>query len=102
MFFAAAIMLYYDWVLFLVVMVMAPVLLLISNYYRHRLSTAWRNVQESFSRVTATLVESVTGVRVTQGFVREDVNTELFRELVSTSQRTVPQHNRTNRRQPQN
>lgn len=83
MFFAAAIMLYYDWVLFLVVMVMAPVLLLISNYYRHRLSTAWRNVQESFSRVTATLVESVTGVRVTQGFVREDVNAGLFRELVS-------------------
>ncbi len=83
MFFAAVIMLYYDWVLFLVVLVMAPVLLLISNYYRHHLSTAWRNVQESFSRVTATLAESVTGIRVTQGFVREDVNAELFRDLVS-------------------
>lgn len=83
MFFAAAIMFYYDWVLFLVVLVMAPVLLMISNYYRHRLSTAWRNVQESFSRVTATLAESVTGIRVTQGFVREDVNAGLFHDLVS-------------------
>ncbi len=83
MFWAAVIMLYYDWVLFLVVLVIAPVLLLISNYFRHRLSTAWRNVQESFSRVTATLAESVTGIRVTQGFVREDVNAELFQELVS-------------------
>ena len=34
MFWAAVIMLYYDWVLFLVVLVMAPVLLLISNYFR--------------------------------------------------------------------
>lgn len=83
MFFAAVIMLYYDWVLFLVVLVMAPVLLLISNYFRHHLSAAWRNVQESFSRVTATLAESVTGIRVTQGFVREDVNAGLFHDLVA-------------------
>jgi ABC-type multidrug transport system fused ATPase/permease subunit len=83
MLFAAAVMLYYDWVLFLVVLAMAPVLLLISNYYRHRLSHAWRNIQESFSRVTATLAESVTGIRVTQGFVREDVNADMFRDLVA-------------------
>lgn len=83
MFFAAAVMLYYDWVLFLVVLAMAPVLLFISNYFRHHLSTAWRNVQESFSRVTATLAESVTGIRVTQGFVREDVNAEMFHDLVA-------------------
>lgn len=83
MFFAAMIMLYYDWVLFLVVLAMAPMLLMISNYFRHRLSQAWRNIQESFSRVTATLAESVTGIRVTQGFVREDVNAELFRDLVA-------------------
>lgn len=83
MFFAAVIMLYYDWVLFLVVMAMAPVLLMVSNYFRSRLSQAWRNVQESFSRVTATLAESVTGIRVTQGFVREDVNAGMFRDLVA-------------------
>lgn len=80
---AAAIMLYYDWVLFLVVLAMAPVLLLISNYFRHRLSQAWRNIQESYSRLTATLAESVTGIRVTQGFVREDVNAGLFHDLVA-------------------
>jgi ABC-type multidrug transport system fused ATPase/permease subunit len=83
MFFASLVMLYYDWVLFLVVLAMAPVLLLISNYFRHRLSQAWRNIQESYSRMTATLAESVTGIRVTQGFVREDVNADLFRDLVT-------------------
>jgi ATP-binding cassette subfamily B protein len=37
---------------------------------------------ESFSRVTATLAESVTGIRVTQGFVRQDINGGLFRSLI--------------------
>ncbi len=83
MFMAATIMLLYDWVLFLVVLAMAPVLLVISNFFRTRLSEAWRSIQESYSRVTATLAESVTGIRVTQGFVREDVNAGLFHELVA-------------------
>jgi ATP-binding cassette subfamily B protein len=80
---AALVMLYYDWVLFLVVLLMAPMLLLISNYFRTRLSQAWRNIQESYSRLTATLAESVTGIRVTQGFVREDVNAGMFHDLVA-------------------
>jgi ATP-binding cassette subfamily B protein len=79
---AAAIMLYYDPPLFFVVLAMAPVLWWVSKYFRDRLSAAYRAQQESFSRVTATLAESVNGVRVTQGFVREDTNAELFGELV--------------------
>jgi ATP-binding cassette subfamily B protein len=70
-------------VLFLVVLLMAPMLLVISNYFRTRLSQAWRNIQESYSRLTATLAESVTGIRVTQGFVREDVNAGMFHDLVA-------------------
>ncbi len=79
---AAAVMLYYDPPLFFVVLAMAPVLWWVSKFFRDRLSTAYRATQESFSRVTATLAESVNGVRVTQGFVREDTNAELFGELV--------------------
>lgn len=79
---SGAIMLYYDPPLFFVVLAMAPVLWWVSKYFRNRLSSAYRSTQESFSRVTATLAESVNGVRVTQGFVREDVNAELFGELV--------------------
>lgn len=79
---AGAIMLYYDPPLFLVVVAMAPVLWWVSRFFRNRLSAAYRATQESFSRVTATLAESVNGIRVTQGFVREDVNAELFGELV--------------------
>ena len=79
---AGAIMLYYDPPLFLVVLAMAPVLWFVSKFFRDRLSSAYRATQESFSRVTATLAESVNGIRVTQGFVRQDTNAELFGNLV--------------------
>jgi ATP-binding cassette subfamily B protein len=81
--FAAVVMACTDWVLFLVVLAMAPVLWVISDRFRGRLSQATRDAQESFSRVTATLAESINGIRVTQGFVRQDTNAGLFRSLIA-------------------
>lgn len=78
----AAIMLYYDWALFLIVLAISPVLWGLNRYFRRRLSQAYRLMQESFSRLTSTLAESINGVRVTQGFVREEVNQVLFRNLL--------------------
>jgi ATP-binding cassette subfamily B protein len=78
---AALCMLYYDWALFSLMAAMAPVLWGLNHVFRRKLSRAYRDVQESFSRVTATLAESVGGVRVTQGFARQDVNAGLFRDL---------------------
>jgi ATP-binding cassette subfamily B protein len=79
---AGGLMLYHDWVLFSVVVAMSPVLWTLNRVFRKKLSVAYRVVQESFSRLTATLAESINGVRVTQGYVRQDVNAELFRELL--------------------
>jgi ATP-binding cassette subfamily B protein len=79
---AAVLMLLYDGVLFMVVAAMAPLLWLANRYFHKRLSIAYRAVQESFSRVTATISESVSGIRVTQGFVREQTNAGLFHDLV--------------------
>ncbi|HVW20133.1 MAG TPA: ABC transporter ATP-binding protein [Opitutaceae bacterium] len=83
MIFTAAVMLWCDWVMFLVVLAMAPVLALVNNHFRMKLSRLSRASQESFSRVTATLAESVNGIRVTQGFVRQEVNAGLFRGLLA-------------------
>jgi len=80
---AAVLMAYYDWKLFLLMLGMVPILWVITRYFRSRLMQAYRQVQESFSRVTVTLVESVTGIRVIQGFVREEFNGQLFEELVT-------------------
>ncbi|MDA0578243.1 MAG: ABC transporter ATP-binding protein [Verrucomicrobia bacterium] len=81
---AAAIMAWRDWVLLLVVAFLAPVLWAMNRYFRTKLSVAFRALQESFSRVTATLAESVTGIRVTQGFSRQAYNAGLFHELVAS------------------
>jgi ATP-binding cassette, subfamily B, bacterial len=87
MVFAAAVMAWTDWVLFLVVVGMAPVLWTINNHFRMKLSRHSRAAQESFSRVTATLAESVNGIRVTQGFVRQETNAGLFRRLLADHSR---------------
>jgi len=87
MVFAAAVMAKTDWRLFLVVAAMAPVLWSINNHFRKKLSQDSRAASESFSRVTATLAESVNGIRVTQGFVRQETNAGLFRRLLSDHSR---------------
>jgi len=81
---SAAIMLYYDWALFAVVVAMSPVLWVLNRYFRGRLSQAYRTTQESFSGLTSTLAESINGIRVTQGFVREEVNAELFHDQLQS------------------
>ena len=80
---AAGLMLWRDWVLFLLLLAISPLLWIVNRYFRPRLSRAHRETQESFSRVTATLAESVGGIRVTQGFVRQDMNAQMFHDLVS-------------------
>lgn len=87
MLFAAVVMAWSDWVLFLVVLGLAPILWVINRHFRVRLSHFSRAASDSFSRVTATLAESVNGIRVTQGFVRQQTNAGLFRDLLADHSR---------------
>jgi ATP-binding cassette subfamily B protein len=50
---------------------------------RARLSEAYREQQESFSRVTTTLAEDVGGIRVIQAFAREDASAGRFSALIT-------------------
>lgn len=84
---AAAAMLWYDWTLFLIVLGLAPSLWIINHYFHRRLSKHLRNLRESFSRVTATLAESVVGIRVTQAFVRQSENSRIFEALAADHSR---------------
>jgi len=95
---SAILMFYYDWLLFSVVVGLAPVLWGINRYFRNRLSEATRVNQESFSRVTTSIAESVSGIRVTQGFNREDLNAGIFRRLVAAHSRTTMDVARTSAR----
>lgn len=84
---AAALMLAYDWALFLVVALTVPLLWALLAHFQKRLSQALREVQESFSRVTSALAEAVSGIREIQGFARQDVNGGLFRALIEDHSR---------------
>jgi len=79
---AAVCMLWYERRLFLIVAGLAPVLWVINQHFHRRLSVTMRAMRRSYSRVVATLAESIMGIRVTQSFVRQDENAGLFRELV--------------------
>ncbi len=84
---AAVCMIWFDAGLFLLVLGLAPVLWGINRYFHRKLSIVLRQMRESFSRVTATLAESVIGIRVTQGFVRQQENARLFADLVTDHSR---------------
>jgi ATP-binding cassette subfamily B protein len=92
---AGGLMLYYDWVLFLVVALIGPIIWVLNKAFTRRVTEAQRKATESFSRITATLAETVSGVRVTQGFVREGVNAEVFKDLVGDQARYNLVSNRT-------
>ncbi len=85
-----------DWVLFLVAVAIAPAVWSLNRAFRTRLSNSQRRSSESFSRVMATVAESIDGIRVTQGFVRQEVNAEWFRHLVQDHSRHVMNASRTN------
>ncbi len=79
---AAAFMIWYDWFLFLTMLFLVPLIVALNRYFHRRLSKAYRELQESFSRITSNLAESVSGIRVTQGYVQQDRSSEIFDELV--------------------
>jgi ABC-type multidrug transport system fused ATPase/permease subunit len=79
---SAALMAWYDWKLFSLMVVMAPFIWIVNQNYRREMSRRLRKVQESWSRVASTLAESVSGIRVTQAFVRHEINSDFFRKLI--------------------
>src|ERR1043166_2202630 len=64
-------------------LLLAPVIWLVNRNYRREVTQQLRIMQETWSRVTSTLAESVNGIRVTQAFVRQEINADFFRKLVN-------------------
>jgi ATP-binding cassette subfamily B protein len=79
---SAVLMAWYDWKLFSLMVFLVPIIWFVNENYRQEMSRRLRKVQESWSRVASTLAESVSGIRVTQAFVRHDVNAGFFQKLI--------------------
>lgn len=84
---AGLLMLWCDPLLFSIVAAIAPVVWAINHRFRRRLSKSHRAVQESFSRVTSNLAETVNGIQVIQGFVRQETNSRIFGNLLADHSR---------------
>jgi ATP-binding cassette subfamily B protein len=80
---AAALMAWYNWKLFSLMLLLVPFIWVLNDMYRREVSHQLRKLQETWSRLTSTLAESVGGVRVTQAFVRQEINAGFFRKLVN-------------------
>ena len=81
---SAALMAWYDWKLFSLMVLLAPIIWFLNKNYQQEMARRMRKVQESWSRVSSTLAESVSGIRVTQAFVRHEVNAGFFQKLIDT------------------
>lgn len=84
---SAACMAWYDWRLFLLAISLAPLTWYMNQRFHRHLSHATRQMRESYSRVTATLAESVGGIRVTHAFVRQGENARQFSDLAEDHSR---------------
>jgi len=75
------IMLSYSWRLCLVVSVVLPPLIVGTFFFQRLIMEAHRQVRRQSSRLTATLAENISGVRVVQAMGRESENLGKFQEL---------------------
>ena len=75
------IMLIIDWRLALVAFCVTPTFYFLFGRLRNRIEKTWVNVRKSASNLNANLNESVNGVRVTQSFAREDINSQRFARI---------------------
>jgi ATP-binding cassette subfamily B protein len=70
-----------DWRLALATLVVIPLMVLLTAWFRVRSNRAYRRVRERLGLVTATLAEDIAGMRVVQSFTREPVNQTSFRGI---------------------
>ncbi len=75
------IMLFMNWRLALVAFAMIPLMLILTNYWRKHVRTAYRATRTRLSLINGYLNESISGIRVTQSFTREPQNYKHFTDL---------------------
>ena len=74
-------MLLLNWKLALVTFSVMPLMFILTNYWRKRVRDAYRATRSRLSLINGYLNESISGIRVTQAYNREEMNHEHFDEL---------------------
>lgn len=74
-------MLVQNWRLALVSFAVIPLMMWLTNYWRVRVRFAYRATRQRLSLINGYLNESITGIRVTKSFTREEENGRYFDDL---------------------
>ena len=74
-------MLLLNWQLALVAFAVMPLMVLLTNYWRQRVRQAYRATRQRLSLINGNLNESISGIRVTKSFTREERNFQYFDDL---------------------
>jgi ATP-binding cassette, subfamily B, multidrug efflux pump len=78
------VMLALSWQLALVSFLVMPLMILLTNAWRKQVRNAYRAARTRLSLINGYLNESISGIRVTQSFVREKTNMQRFTDLNSS------------------
>ena len=70
-----------DWKLALVAFSVLPLMAILTNYWRKHVRIAYRATRQRLSLINGYLNESITGIRVTKSFTREEQNFHYFDNL---------------------
>ncbi|WP_263785932.1 ABC transporter ATP-binding protein [Salinibacter grassmerensis] len=74
----AGLLVWMNWKLALVNLVVLPILAFVTYYYQEPLRTASRSIRETVARLTATSTEAISNIRVVKAFVGEGQERERF------------------------
>lgn len=74
-------MLLLNWQLALVAFAVMPLMIILTNYWRGRVRQAYRATRQRLALINGFLNESISGIRVTKSFTREEHNFEHFDDL---------------------
>ncbi len=74
-------MLFLNWQLALVTFAVMPAMVALTNYFRRYVREAYRAARQRLSLINGFLNESITGIRVTKSFSREQANSSHFEDL---------------------
>lgn len=74
-------MLLLSWQLALVAFAVMPLMIILTNYWRDRVRQAYRATRQRLALINGYLNESISGIRVTKSFSREERNFQHFDDL---------------------
>ncbi|AGB41652.1 ABC-type multidrug transport system, ATPase and permease component [Halobacteroides halobius DSM 5150] len=69
----------------MIALTVMPLLVLVVFLMKKRIRIGWRKVQKKNSNLNAYIHESITGMEITQAFVREDRNSNIAEDLLEDS-----------------